>query len=322
MNLPRLLPSALLAVLTTALPLGAQKPSEPLPEAPTIKVAVDVVNVLATVKDSKGRLIKDLTRNDFSIYEDGAGQEIKYFSREVALPLTLGILIDTSVSQERVLGLEQHAAAEFLADVLRAKDLAFVISFDVNVDLLYDFSNDASSLEYAIRRARINAPSGRGPISTGPVGTRLYDAVFLASKDKLAGEVGRKAIILLTDGEDAGSQLKLNDALESAQRGDTIIYAVAVIDREFYFVRRMGFGGESVLKKLTEETGGRVLYVDRAKDLSKAFAEIAEELRSQYSLGYTPTNTRHDGLFRKLKIKITHDGYRVQARHGYYAPKD
>lgn len=327
MTIRRLLSFSLIACLATAPTCSLaqttqQKPPEQLPEAPPIRVAVDVVNVLATVKDSKGRLVNDLNKEDFTIYEEGQPQELRYFSRESSLPLTLGILVDTSVSQERVLGIEQEAATEFLSRVLRSKDLAFVISFDVNVDLLYDFTNEVSALDNAIRRTRINAPSGRGPIAQGPRGTRLYDAVYLASHDKLASEVGRKAIILLTDGEDAGSELKIADALEAAQRSDTIIYAIAVIDRAFYFYRGVGFIGESVLKKMTEETGGRVIVVNRAKDLDKAFAEIADELRSQYSLGYTPANTRHDGTFRKLKIKLARDGLRVQARHGYYAPRD
>lgn len=326
-----LLALVLLAGLAAAPPASPtqsrdQKPAEQLPEAPPLRVEVDVVNVLATVKDSKGRLIKDLTKDDFAIYEDGAKQEIRYFTRETALPLTLGILVDTSVSQERVLGIEQEAAAEFLARVLRKQDLAFVLSFDVNVDLLNDFTNEASELDRSIRRARINSPGGiptnPGPLPQTARGTRLYDAVYLASKEKLGSEVGRKAIILLTDGEDAGSQLKLKDALEAAQRSDTIIYAIAVIDREFYFFRGMGYSGESVLKKLAEETGGRVIFVNRGRDLDKAFTEIAEELRSQYSIGYSPTNPRHDGAFRKLKIKLAHDGYRVQARNGYYAPRD
>lgn len=299
-----------------------QKPPTELPEAPPLKVEVDVVQVLATVKDSKGHLINDLNKEDFAIYEDGQAQQIRYFSRETALPLTLGILVDTSVSQERVLGIEQEAASGFLSRVLRSKDLAFVISFDINVDLLHDFTNQVSALDYAIRRTRINAPSSMGPISRGPRGTRLYDAVYLASNDKLKSEVGRKAIILLTDGEDAGSDLRLKDAIEAAQRADTIVYAIAVIDREFYFYHRAGFGGDAVLKKMTEETGGRVIFVSRGKDLDRAFQEIADELRSQYSLGYTPTNSHHDGTFRKLKIKLARDGMHVQARQGYYAPRD
>lgn len=300
----------------------AQKPTEQLPEAPPLRVEVNVVNVLATVKDSKGRLITDLSRDDFTVYEDGQRQEIRYFSRETALPLTLGLLVDTSVSQERVLGLEQEAASIFLSRVLRSQDLAFVISFDVNVDLLHDFTNQISALDYAIRRTRINAPSRTGPVARGPRGTRLYDAVYLAANEKLKSEVGRKAIILLTDGEDAGSQLRLADAVEAAQRSDTIIYAIAIIDREFYFFGGAGFSGDSVLRKIAEETGGRVFVVDRARDVDRAFAQIAEELRSQYSLGYTPTNVKHDGGFRKLKIKLGRDGLRVQARHGYYAARD
>ena len=153
-------------------------------------------------------------------------------------------------------------------------------------------------------------------------GTHLHDAVYLASRELLKGEVGRKVLIMLTDGEDQGSKIKLDEAVEAAQKSDIIIYSVDITDRAFYWGRTMGFRGDAVLKKYSDETGGRVIEVTRAKDTAQAFQEIAEELRTQYLLGYTPKNDRHDGSFRKIRVNVRGHNYKVQARRGYYAPAD
>lgn len=295
-------------------------------QGPTLKVSTEVVNVYAVVRDKKGRLIPNLNKEDFELEEDNARQEIRYFAREADTPLTLGLLIDTSPSQERVLGVEKQEAKAFIRQVLRPKDMAFVIHFDLEVELLQEFTSDARFLARAIDETVING-GGQGvlpgPIPTAPVGgTHLYDAVYLAANDLMKNEVGRKVLILLTDGEDQGSKLKLNVALEAAQKADIIVYSVAVIDRGFYFGHGVGFSGDSVLKKLSEETGGHVVRVERRGDTAAAFEEIAQELRTQYSLGYTPSNSKRNGTFRKIRLRVAQGDYKIQARRGYYAPSE
>src|SRR5579863_7466295 len=253
--------------------------------AETLKVNVNIVQLFFNVKDKKGGLIPNLTKDDFEILEDGKPQTIKYFAAESNLPLTLGILIDSSGSQMRVLDMEKQVGGEFLAQTLRDKDLAFVIGFDVNVDLLQDFTSDVHALKRGLNAARINTGGGGGggipgigggPVPTGangPKGTLLYDAVYLASHDELAQQVGRKAMILLTDGEDQGSQLKIKDAIEAAQKADSIVYVLLCADRGFYGSFGGGYSGDSEMKKLTQETGGRVIEVGNKYDkLKEGFA--------------------------------------------------
>jgi len=313
--------------LTTA--WTQQPPSQNDQDNPmeTLKVNVDVVQLFFNVKDKKGALIPGLTKDDFEVFEDGHPQTIKYFTAESNLPLTLGILIDSSGSQQRVLGMEQEVGADFLNQILREKDMAFVISFDVNVDLLQDFTNSTKLLRAALNKARINTGGGGGsipglgggpvPTSGMPKGTLLYDAIYLASHDELSHEVGRKAMIILSDGEDQGSQLKIKDAIEAAQKADAIVYVLLIADRGFY--GGFGYSGDSEMKKLTFETGGRVIEVGNKYDkLKEAFNQISQELRSQYNIGYTSTNPKHDGTFRKVEIR-SKKSYKIQSRNGYYA---
>jgi VWFA-related protein len=295
----------------------------------TLKVNVDVVQLFFNVKDKHGAIIPNLTKDSFDILEDGKPQTIKYFKAESDLPLTLAILIDASGSQTRVLDMEKEVGGSFLESTLRPKDMASVFSFDVDVSLLQDFTTSVPRLRHALDDVRINAGTGScanlpglggGPIpcpSTGPRGTVLYDAVYLASHDAFANEVGRKAMILLTDGEDQGSRLKIKDAIEAAQKADTICYVLLIADRGFYG----GFySGDSAMKKLTLETGGRVIEVgNKFEKLRQAFDQISQELRSQYNIGYTPTNANRDGSFRKVEIKAKGGEYKIQARSGYYA---
>lgn len=322
-NPPLIVLAALLLLAITGLALlsAAQPPPEP---STTLRVEVPVVSVYCTVKERNGRLVTDLTADDFEVREDGQQQEIRYFTRETDRPITMGLLVDTSVSQQGVLPIEKESATEFLRQVMRPIDLTLLITFDVNVDLLQDFTQELDRLERALGRARINTAVALGPFpqSTARRGTRLFDAVYLVSKQKLAGEVGRKAVIILSDGVDAGSDVKEQDALEAAQRSDTIVYSIGISDPEFY-----GFGGDvgygrGVLKKLSEETGGRAYFPSKAEKLQEAFDQITQELRSQYSIGYAPINRARDGRFRKIEIKVKAKGrdLRVQARRGYYAP--
>ncbi len=292
----------------------------------TLKVNVNVVNVYFNVKDKHGKLIPDLTKNDFEVLEDGKPQTIKYFAKETDQPLTLGLLIDTSGSQREVLGIEQSVGAQFLEQVLRPKDLAFLINFDVNVELDQDLTGSAKDLRQALYKVRINTGGGfgggipgigQGPFpTTMPTGTLLYDAIFLAADEKLKSEVGRKAMIILTDGEDQGSQLKIRDAIEAAQKSDAMCYVLLIEDRAMY----NGFGAGE-MKKLAEQTGGRVIEVGNKSDkLRAALDQISNELRTQYFIGYAPTNQKRDGSYRKVEVRTVNKDYKVQARKGYFAP--
>jgi VWFA-related protein len=318
----------LCAVCTLALTAslaGAQQGQELPPPGTTLKVTSAVVNVYAVVRQKNGRLIPDLNKDDFQLEEDQQPQVIRYFARETNTPLTMGILVDTSPSQGRVLDVEKSEAESFLQEVMKPKDLTFVLHFDVDVELLQDLTADLHLLNHAIDENEINGGGMRttGTYPSGDAGgaTHLYDAVYLASREVLKNEVGRKVLILLTDGEDQGSRVKLETALEAAQKADAIIYSIDISDRSFYYSRGMGYGGESVLKKLSEETGGRVIQARNANDTSTAFQRIADELRTQYLLGYTPTNTKLDGTFRKIDVKVKNNrDVKVSARRGYYAP--
>jgi VWFA-related protein len=297
--------------------------------AATFKANVDVVQLFFNVKDKKGGLVPNLPKENFEILEDGKPQTIKYFSANSNLPLTLGIMIDASASQMNVLDMEKQVGGAFLNDILRDKDVAFVMSFDIGVDLLQDFTGSVRRLKAALDGVKINSGGhaylpdvpgmggGPVPVSGTPKGTLLYDAVYLASHDKMTQQVDRKAMILLTDGQDQGSQYRIRDAVEAAQKADTIVYVLLCADRGAY-----GFGGyhgEGDMQKLTAETGGRVIEVgNKMEKLKAAFDQISAELRSQYSIGYVPTNPVKDGKFRKLEIH-SKEGSKIQARSGYFA---
>jgi VWFA-related protein len=288
----------------------------------TFKLTVNLVDVFFTVKDKSGNLVPHLTKDDCSVTEDKEPQKLKNFVAETSQPLTLGILLDTSGSQERVLPLEQQVGAQFLERVLRQKDEAFLLSFDVNVDILQDFTSSARQLARAMDKAQINAgvSFGASPVPTpgGPRGTVLYDAVYLASNEKLNQESGRKAMILLTDGEDQGSRTKIGEAIAAAQRSNVLVYVILIADRGFY--GGWGYSGFSAMKKMTEETGGRLIDVgNNGKKLEAAFQQIEDELRTQYVASYTPSNTKLDGSFRHLGVECRGDGLKVQVRKGYFA---
>jgi len=301
----------------------SQEQEEPLQ---TFKAQVNVVNLFFNVKDKHGLLIPNLTKNDFEVFEDGKQQTIKYFSAESNQPLTLGILVDTSPSQTRVLTIEQEACSEFLHNVLRSKDLAFLINFDSDIDLDQDYTNNTRDLARALNKLQIGGGGaggglpglGGGPIpNASPRSTALYDAIFLAADEKLKTEVGRKAMIIFTDGQDEGSHLKIRDAIEAAQKADSLAYVILIADRGFY--GGFGYSGDADMRKLAQETGGRVIEVgNNEKKLKDAFDQIQNELRSQYNIGYTPTNSKLDGSYRRIQIHSKGD-YKVQARQGYYA---
>ena len=345
-----LLPIALLL----SLPLfstQAQAQLAPSPDAPpvstapaapeddqsvaTFKIQVNLVNIYFTVKDKNGGLVPHLTKNDCSVAEDKIPQTLKNFIAETDQPLTLGILLDTSGSQQRVLPLEQEAGAEFLQEVLRSKDEAFLLSFDVDVDLLQDYTNNAHQLARGLNKAQINTAGGNGaagipgigggpvPVHGTPKGTLLYDAIYLAANQKLNQETGRKAMIILTDGDDQGSTTTINEAIAAAQRSNAIIYVILIADTEFYGSYNMGYSGYSAAKKISEETGGRLINVgNNGKKLQAAFQQIQDELRTQYVASYTPTNAKLDGTFRHIAVDCKNSGneLKVQVRRGYFAP--
>ena len=301
----------------------------------TFKLNVNLVDVFFTVKAKDGTLVPHLTKDDCTVSEDKQPQKLKSFVAETNQPLTLGILLDTSGSQYEVLPLEQQTGSHFLERVLRQKDEAFLLSFDVNVDLLQDYTNSPRLQTHAMSKAEINTAGGNGaagipgagggtiPVHGTPKGTLLYDAVYLASNEKMNQETGRKAMILLTDGEDQGSRYKINEAIAAAQKSNVIVYVILIADRGFY--GGWGYSGFSAMKKMTEETGGRLIDVgNNGNKLEAAFQQIEDELRTQYVASYTPSNTKLDGTFRHLSVECRGDGLKVQVRKGYYAtpPQD
>ena len=326
---PRIvIPAAALALLLCAsvfLPTRAAQQQAPPAQEPrtTIRAGVNLVNLFATVRDKNRRIIPDLTKEEFRIFEDGKEQKLEFFARELNLPLTLGLLVDTSPSQGAILGAEQDAATRFLQRVMRQGDLTFVASFDSEVDLLSEFTEDLGRLERAVARTQVNAAGPRGmvqgPFPTVPRGTRFYDAVYLGCLEKLVRETGRKALVVLTDGQDQGSKVKLEEAVQAAQETNTVVHIILISDPAYY---GGWYSGAGAVKKIAEETGGRVIEVRDDKKLEEAFDQITEELRSQYALGYYSLNAARDGKYRKIKVETARKDSRILARKGYYAPRN
>jgi VWFA-related protein len=297
-------------------------------DAATLKVEVSLVNILFNVRDKKGGLVGSLNKDDFKVFEDGKEQAVKFFNRETDLPITVGLLIDVSASQGNLIEIEKNAAYQFFGSVLRKQDLAFLISFGEDSELLQDYTNSPKLLRAGLDGLQVS--SGVGGFGPGPVptisqprGTVLYDAVYVASADQLKGQVGRKVLVLITDGEDEGSKYRISQAIEAAQKADAIIYGFYYVDRRFYMSRGMVFGGssDSALRQMSEDTGGHVFHIDNMLTLQDAFNQLQEEMRSQYAIGYTPSNPTKDGTFRKVEVKTSNKDWKVQARKGYYAIK-
>lgn len=272
----------------------------------TLRVDVNLVNLFCTVQSKQGQLINDLHQEDFLVKEDGVKQSITHFSKEVTLPLTLAILIDTSPSVQNVLALEQQTAVKFLRAVLGNGDLAMLMNFNRRVSLIQDFTDSIRLLEKAIYGVTIGG------------GTSVHDAVFLACDEKLKQETGRKAIVLISDGGDTTSKLKIQDAIEAAQRADTIIYSISNRVGGFYLGRT---GSPRTLKKYARTTGGTAFFPNKPQSFKKAFDAIEAQLRNQYLLSYQSSNRAREGAYRSIKITLPKKkGLRVKARKGYYAP--
>ncbi len=275
---------------------------------PTIRVPVNLVNVLFTVTDKKNRLVLDLTKDDLRVLEDNKLQTIRFFSRETDLPLRIGVLIDTSNSIRERLRFEQEAAIDFLNETLRpAKDLAFVVAFDVEPQLLQDYTDDIEKLSQATRSLQAGG------------GTALFDAIYFACKQKMLvvppPEVYlRRVLIVISDGRDNQSEHSRDEALAMAQRAEVTIFAIST--------NRSGLDthGDKVLKYLAEETGGRAFFPFEARDLAANFGEISRELRSQYSLAYVSTNQARDRTFRTIILEPLEKRLRVRSKNGYFAP--
>jgi VWFA-related protein len=325
-----------------------------------ITLNVNAVNLLVAVRDKHGNIIRNLTREDFVLDQDGKTQKITYFAKESDLPLTLGLLVDTSMSQRRVLDQERAASRTFLDQILRVdKDKAFVIQFDREVTLLQDLTSSREKLQAAIDH--IDTPQfsqasssgssggggggGHGQHGRGGGGTLLYDATFLASDEVMKQQQGRKAIVILTDGVDHGSKETLEEAIATAQRADTIVYCILFADKEGYG-NGGGFGGphmgggmggrggrgggypprteeshpdgKKVLKQMSEASGGRFFEVSKKEPIDKIYDAIDEELRYQYSLGYTPVKEDTAAGYHKLHVTVKQKDMIVQTRDGFY----
>jgi len=321
----------------------------------TFSTDVKVVNLFATVRDSKGRIVRDLTQDDFTLEEDGHPQAIRYFSRESNLPLTIGLLVDTSGSMRRMIGEERTASYRFLDQVLTPKDQAFVIHFDREVELLQDLTSSRRKLEDALALLESSQPQrqrgggggfpggGRGGYPRGGRrmggggGTELYDSVMLACDELLKKQTGRKAIVLLTDGVDNGSKVPLSRAVDSAQQADTLVYGIRIADPDAdnlnQFGQRRGgmrgsapppyvygdrIDGKKVLQRLCQPTGGASFDVSKKDTIDQIYDQLQEELRSQYSLGYTSDRPATGASFHRIHLGVKRSGTTVQTREGYY----
>ena len=295
----------------------------PVDDSQVIKVDVALVNLYFSVRDNHGAYVPNLTQDDFEIYEDGKLQPIKIFSHETDQPLTLGLLVDVSKSQERLLEDERAASSRFFEQVLRKKDMAFLLSFGIESELLQDLTNSHTLLDRALREMRLNAGVPTFTPTTvprPPRGTVLYEAVWLAASEKMRSEVGRKALVLITDGDDQGSRTRPAEAVEAAQKSDSIIYVILYEDPRYTNPMFGGRSGEGEMRRLTDETGGRVFRVDRRNSLNEIYNQLQQELRSQYVVAYTSTTPERDGRYRKIEIRAKNrKDLKVQARRGYYA---
>ncbi len=352
-------------------PLHSQDANSPA--ATTVAVDVKVVTLPVTVRDKKGQIVRNLTKDDFVLQEDGHPQVIKYFAQDTNLPLTLGLLVDTSLSQRNVLDQERNASKVFLDQMLTdAKDKAFLIHFDREVELLQDLTSSREKLQAGLELLRTPQSDNRGdPGSSGSGdpqsspgngrmhrggGTLLYDAIYLASDELMKKQQGRKALIILSDGDDRGSKESFQGAIEAAQRADTVVYSILFADKD----RNSGFGGpggggmgrrgggwpgggwpgssgggggggrsrqephvdgKKILDQISKETGGRMYEVSKKQAIDQIYDSIAEELRTQYNLGYTPDKGNADSGYHKISLVTKQKDLTVQTREGYYADR-
>ena len=288
-------------LLTTAFPLAAQ-------QQPTFSAGIDVVTLMATVCDREGRVVRGLTRDDFVLEDAGKRQSIAYFTQESDLPLTIGLLVDTSRSQRGVLEPERKASYTFLDQVLReGTDSAFVASFDTRVDVLQEFTSSRAELAAALEKLRI----------PGRIATVIFGAIRDTSEALMRARKGRKAFIVLSDGVSVRDTTSIGTAIEYAQRADCLIYSVLFASHPE--IGLMALRGKRALERLAKETGGAFFEVSAANPITRTYATIEEILRNQYSIGYTPQNPGKTGEYRKIKLTAKKKGLVVATRDGYYA---
>ena len=289
-------------------------------EQPTFSTGIKVVNVLASVRNKKGAFIRDLEKDDFAVAENGRPQTIRYFSRETDLPLTIGLMIDTSMSQKRVMEAERIASYTFLEKVLREKkDQVFIMQFDLSPILRQELTSSFLKLSEALQR--VDTPSMNDLHSQTGGGTMLYDAVLKAAKEIMTKETGRKALIVLSDGVDTGSEASVVDAIEAAQKADTLIYSILFSDEGFYGIFSGEANGRNVLMRMSRETGGGFFEVSKKQSLDDIYTQLQEELRSQYNIGYVSDQPVSVSEFRKIQLTTHQKGLIVQARGRYWAQR-
>ncbi len=306
-----------IALLLAALaaPGEAQVLLNPAKPPSTISVDVDVVNVLCSVRDRRGAYVQGLSREDFTVRDDGKPQPITNFSSDPDTPLTVALLLDVSGSVSSILAAEKAAAAEFFHKVLRPTDQAMLVGFAELVAVWQDLTPPGAQLDDALERAGGFQLTMEHSVHRG-AGTLLYDAVNLVSRQKLKYVAGRKIIILITDGLDVGSEVKPREAVRAVQEADAVLYTI-----HYDSGPHAPGGGMSAMQKLSDPTGGRVFHVDRNTTVEDAFAAIQEEMRNQYSIGFRRPDAAQDGAYRRIEVSVSKPGLKVQARHGYYAPQ-
>jgi Ca-activated chloride channel family protein len=310
------LPISIFAIIVLAALASNKLPGQPSSQGTAVNpkpiiVNIDLVNVLCSVFDKgTNSFITNLTQNDFTLYEDGKKQEITHFVREKDLPLTIALLIDTSSSTKPKLKFEQEAAISFVQSVLRKEDQAMLLQFDSGLTLLQDFTNDPNRLSKQIRNLQAAG------------GTSLYDAIYRTCDEKMFRAKGRKVMVILSDGEDEESETTIIQATEMALKSETMVYAISLSQGGFFGVeggRKDAEKGDEILTNLAQDTGGKIFFPFMISDLDDYFRQITQELRSQYSIGYTSNNALKNGKFRKLEIKVP-GGFKLNYRKGYYAP--
>ena len=299
-------------VVVASLDLVAAHQAPQPPQVP-FRAGVDVVSLNVIVTDGTGHYVTDLAQSDFSVFEDGVKQDVTFFTR-TNLPIALSLLLDTSASMENKLPTAQEAAIGF-AKRLRQQDLAEVIDFDSRAVVLQDFTNGAAQLEQAIKKTSAGGS------------TSLYNAVYIALKDlkkvvaRNVDEIRREAIVVLSDGEDTSSLLSFEEVLDLAKRSETAIYTIGLRAGEGPATTTKGFKeAEFVLRQFAQETGGRAFFPNQLSDLSAVYGQISDELSSQYTVGYTSRNSKRDGAWRRVVVRVNRPNLTARTKLGYFAP--
>jgi VWFA-related protein len=307
-------------LFSTACTFWARSIARAQQDLPTFSTEVKVVNLLATVRTKRGEIIPNLNQDDFALLEDGRPQTIRYFSRESDLPLTLGLLIDTSLSQGRVLDAERGASLRFLDQVLREnKDKVFIMQFDLRVRMRQKLTSSRRDLSEAL--AFVETPSYNQLRTQTGGGTLLYDAVVTAAEDVMRNQKGRKAVIVLSDGVDTGSDTNLAAAVDASIRSDMLVYSILFSDAGYYGPFGGGHEGRGALERLAQGTGGGFFEVSKKQTIDQIFDILQAELRSQYSLGFVSDRPVDISEFRKIELSVKQKGFVVQAQNRYWAQR-